>query len=316
MNSMFRVAPPRITNNSKGFDNFIKSLIYFFNFGNDMFCYCERLQGAWQSKMKFLDYFTRKEFVMTKGFTLAEILITLSILGIIAVISIPNIVNNINQRIYISRWKQAYSDIERVAAQISMDYHTDKMSDAIKIAKNKTGHADIDVPTTILRQYFNAEQVGVDNSSRYNRVSGSPFDCTHNSDKSNMLIDGSDFAGSKDNSSRWRQLNGKSTIGGYGPTGYGSAGCIKTKNYVLAYKNNLIPNNLGHSEYTIFVKTTTPGKGGIIGKDIFAVSISDLNKVKPAGAMGFMTTAKDACNNSSTTERAGYACSAKYLYGK
>ena len=71
--------------------------------------HCERLQGAWQSKIKFLDCFTRKGFAMTKGFTLAEILITLSILGVVAVLVVPNVVQTYKKIMVETRFRQTYS---------------------------------------------------------------------------------------------------------------------------------------------------------------------------------------------------------------
>ena len=44
-----------------------------------------------------------------KAFTLAEVLITLSILGIVAALSIPNIISNYNERVTITKVKKMYS---------------------------------------------------------------------------------------------------------------------------------------------------------------------------------------------------------------
>ena len=53
----------------------------------------------------------------SKGFTLAEILITLSILGVVAVITIPNIIQKQKERIYVTRLKLAYSILSNAAEQ-------------------------------------------------------------------------------------------------------------------------------------------------------------------------------------------------------
>ena len=52
-----------------------------------------------------------------KGFTLAEVLITLSILGIVAAISIPSIINNYQKQATVSRLKMAYSMLDRLTQQ-------------------------------------------------------------------------------------------------------------------------------------------------------------------------------------------------------
>ena len=49
---------------------------------------------------------------MKKCFTLAEVLITLSILGIVAAISIPNLIQNYKEKTTITRLKKAYSYLQ------------------------------------------------------------------------------------------------------------------------------------------------------------------------------------------------------------
>ncbi len=48
---------------------------------------------------------------LKKGFTLAEVLIALVIIGIIAAITVPTVMNNINKKQYIVAWRKAYSDV-------------------------------------------------------------------------------------------------------------------------------------------------------------------------------------------------------------
>ncbi len=59
---------------------------------------------------------------MKKAFTLAEVLITLSILGIVAAISIPNLISHYKKVYTETRLKQAYSMLNNVIEQATIEY--------------------------------------------------------------------------------------------------------------------------------------------------------------------------------------------------
>lgn len=50
----------------------------------------------------------------TKAFTLAEVLIVLVTIGIIAAITIPNLINNYQKTQYVTKLKKAYANFNRV----------------------------------------------------------------------------------------------------------------------------------------------------------------------------------------------------------
>ncbi|MBR1753780.1 type II secretion system protein [bacterium] len=62
-------------------------------------CHCERLKGASQS------------YVL--GFTLAEVLLTLGIIGVVAALAIPTLISNNNKRIVETRLAKFYSSINQ-----------------------------------------------------------------------------------------------------------------------------------------------------------------------------------------------------------
>lgn len=57
---------------------------------------------------RYYNYFRR-----SKGFTLAELLISLTVIGVVAVFTIPVLISNINDIVYKIAYKQAYSDINQ-----------------------------------------------------------------------------------------------------------------------------------------------------------------------------------------------------------
>ena len=56
-----------------------------------------------------------------KAFTLAEVLITLSILGVVAAISIPNIIQQYQKRLTITKLQKAYAFLENAAQNIAVN---------------------------------------------------------------------------------------------------------------------------------------------------------------------------------------------------
>ena len=59
---------------------------------------------------------------MKKGFTLAEVLITLGIIGIVAALTIPNLIGNYEKYITVVKLKRAYSIISQVTERGVAEY--------------------------------------------------------------------------------------------------------------------------------------------------------------------------------------------------
>lgn len=81
-----------------------------------------------------------------KGFTLAEVLITLGIIGIVAAMTIPNLMNNYTQKRNINTWKKAYAEFTQLAKQISYDYEVDTFEEAVRMQEeldNLTPQANV-----------------------------------------------------------------------------------------------------------------------------------------------------------------------------
>lgn len=58
---------------------------------------------------------------MKKGFTLAEVLITLGIIGIVAALTIPAVMKNYKNRVYVSQLQKVYSQISDAAKSVMND---------------------------------------------------------------------------------------------------------------------------------------------------------------------------------------------------
>ena len=62
---------------------------------------------------------------MNKGFTLAEVLIALGIVGIIAVLAIPGVMKNYQNRLYTAQLEKVYAQISDATQSIMNDQHVD-----------------------------------------------------------------------------------------------------------------------------------------------------------------------------------------------
>ncbi len=62
---------------------------------------------------------------MNKGFTLSEILITLGIVGIVAVLTVPGVMRNYQNRLYTAQLEKIYAQLSDAAQAIMTDEHVD-----------------------------------------------------------------------------------------------------------------------------------------------------------------------------------------------
>lgn len=58
----------------------------------------------------------------TKGFTLAEVLITLGVIGVVASLTIPTLVNNYQKQQYVTSLKKVYTEFNQALQKVSSDY--------------------------------------------------------------------------------------------------------------------------------------------------------------------------------------------------
>ena len=69
----------------------------------------------------------RKTVNNKKAFTLAEVLLTLTIIGVVAMLTIPNMIQNTNNAPMKLAWKQAYSIISQVGYQMRDNTETNSI---------------------------------------------------------------------------------------------------------------------------------------------------------------------------------------------
>ena len=65
---------------------------------------------------------------MKKGFTLAEVLITLGVIGIVASLTLPNVLNNFNNKTQVAQLQRTYNMLTNAATQLLADEQVDDLT--------------------------------------------------------------------------------------------------------------------------------------------------------------------------------------------
>lgn len=220
-----------------------------------------------------------------KAFTLAEVLITLAIIGIVATITIPALMNNIQDAQLKTAWKKQYS----VFSQATQSIINDNGGSGFKNIAGLYSHHTI-------RDFY------LDKLKYIKK-------CDDNDAYGNCWtpVDGTGYGATK-------FLSGTKVHTNNVPMGTGDAGAILVDGaFVLfAYQDNNC--NSGNSPASYEGITNACGwitidvngaKGpNIFGRDIYSVWLLD-NKISPIGTQDF--------SNTCTTSGNGLGCAALYL---
>ena len=237
------------------------------------------------------------------GFTLAEVLITLGVIGVVAALTLPSVINDYNEKKNIATWKKAYAEFAQVAQKISYDYNVNTFEEAIRKQEeidNLTPSGDLVTQPVInlFSKYFkniNMACNGTKCEFAGNEMSG--WACT------NILVDGYVSSSGLGKSTGYKYLSGADA--GYWVLGYYPTVCAQTPSYTFALDTNT-------SSYgRISIDVNGKKKPNVIGKDIFVLNMNNLNQVVPGGSNGFYSTKDYECD--SNAKYGGPACSAEYL---
>ena len=78
------------------------------------------------------------------GFTLSEVLVTLGIVGVVAVLTIPAVMKNYKNRLYVSQLKKTYSQITTATSEIIADEHAQSFYETTGGVKDSCTNPDSD----------------------------------------------------------------------------------------------------------------------------------------------------------------------------
>ena len=194
------------------------------------------------------------------GFTLAETLITLTILGVIATFVVPNIIKNYQKRMTITRLKMAYSMLDSLT---QMSYIENKYP-PIEASMSKS------LFDTYFGKYLNiAKTCGMWNQTEGTMSDGGIFGKTGCFKQGTSSQGGNPYVNNKTGEAYVSDMfydldGGDNNQGGYGPSGY----------FMVLLKNGMSlgvsPNFATQNGYSILIDIDGPKKGDSkLGQDVF-----------------------------------------------
>ncbi len=94
------------------------------------------------------------------GFTLAEVLITLGIIGVVAVLTVPNLVSNYQKKVYVAQLQKAYNQISNAVSLLMVDEEVDNLNDSsLYCNSEQQGREEcLEITGSFLKKYFKVSQ--------------------------------------------------------------------------------------------------------------------------------------------------------------
>jgi prepilin-type N-terminal cleavage/methylation domain-containing protein len=218
------------------------------------------------------------------AFTLAEVLITLLIIGTVSSLVIPNLINDSQDAELKTAWKKAYSDLNQATTKLMMDN-----AGNLRYLCTVDGNEHNCLRNKYL-EYLNYSKICNTGESYGN--------CWH----------------IQDGSSKWLYGKGITTWGN-------EAGAIlNTGNFIrFNWTSQDCSQSVGTPEVfkrcgVLVVDVNGWNKPNTLGKDIFAIHLLE-NSLKPYGSTGDGRDLSTTCISGNTnTSNTGWGCAAKYLY--
>lgn len=269
--------------------------------------------------MKFLNNKLNSHKYEISAFTLAEVLTTLGIIGIIAAMTIPTLMQNIQDQQFKTQWKAVYSEISNAYQQMANDNGGDIGSACVMSGPNSEFKISYPCFAREFSKYIKLVTIcdikdDWTNNCLYSTpnakyLSGADTGSGMNWGEGIILANGAMITLDWFGNSPFTYWDGSKFIGACSPNGYYS----------------YTPSNF-HCNYGDMTIDINGAKGpNQYGKDVYFVYLSD-GFIYPSGAKGtlddqYRTTAdtnglKHGCDLNADPNATGGTCAADYLYGK
>ncbi len=95
-----------------------------------------------------------KKFERSTGFTLAEVLVTLAVIGIVASMTIPNLVQSYKRKVYSTKLKYFYSMMSQAVKLSEIDNGNAETWEKVAEVYDDSGASDIQENNLLTQKYF------------------------------------------------------------------------------------------------------------------------------------------------------------------
>lgn len=214
------------------------------------------------------------------AFTLAEVLVTLGIIGVVASITIPVLMNNVQDNQLKIAWKKSYSVISQAVSMLS----NENSGDLVNITISGSNHDDY---MMALLKYLSYMQFCAGGSA------DGPNGCFNSASDIHTLTGGSYDQNPPNYYTRAILKNGQTML----VEGRGTTCSV-----------NESPK--GDTCFRLLIDVNGFKPPNVIGKDTFGMVVTRFGQVVPYGTKGAMYGSED-CSSATST---GWSCSAQYLY--
>ena len=251
------------------------------------------LSEAHSNELNVLKSYRLNDFKKKAAFTLAEVLITLVIIGIVAAMTIPTLIANYQKKQTASKLKQAYSIISQALTMAQAEHGDTTTWDVAGIYGTPTDDANFnhkDVLTKFAAKYF-IPYLKVSEDFGYKKEQTVNYDGPYSPVTNNYVLG---RGGSK-----YRILLSNNILIS---VGIGTSGCVGGTNpdgscVSIEYRNIIFEVDINGFE-----------KPNTLGKDVFYMTFDLRKKVFGFHNYGIMTRQRylDSCKSDGDTQICGY----------
>ena len=221
-----------------------------------------------------------------QGFTLAEVLVTLGIIGVVAAMTLPTLINDKQNKELEAAFKKSYSLLAQVTQRVILEDYGGQ------IPENKTSADLIQLMDSYQKYYIKSSTC-----KRNESACSSVFPISKGNQLESFINE------------NYKTFSGKGT-----PAALCNDGIMATIDGGFIFFDI---GTAAESTYgTIFLAVDTNGwrkKPNRYGYDFFLFQISSNGKLLPMGAEGTVWKENTHCSNTSTTGTNGYGCTSKAL---